>query len=81
MGTPHRGSNSAYWTTYLANILQIAQLGTATNPRLLADLRKNSPTLADISKQFVERGRDLSILTFFERELYNGILVSQAYTV
>lgn len=77
MGTPHRGSDLAYWTTYLANILRVAQFGTATNSRLLADLQKNSRTLADISKQFVERGRDLNILTFFEQELYHGILVSQ----
>lgn len=81
MGTPHRGGDLAYWANYLANILKIALLGTRTNPRLLADLQKNSPALADISKQFVERGQKLDILTFFEQERYLGTVVSQACDV
>lgn len=76
MGTPHRGSSVAYWTSYLANILRIAQLGTATNSQLLTDLQNNSRPLADISQRFVERGANLNILTFFELEPYHGILVS-----
>ena len=81
MGTPHRGGDLAYWATYLANILNIALLGTRSNPRLLVDLQKNSPALADISKQFVERGQELDILTPFEQERYLGTLVSQACDV
>lgn len=81
MGTPHRGGDLAYWATYLANILKFVQFGTATNSQFLDDLQKNSRTLADISKQFVERGQKIDILTFFEQERYLGTVVSQACDV
>jgi hypothetical protein len=69
MGTPHRGSNVAYWSKVLANIVRTTQLGNNTSSELLADLQKNSRILSDISTQFVERGSALQIRTFYETEM------------
>ncbi|KAL9593091.1 MAG: hypothetical protein Q9179_006109 [Wetmoreana sp. 5 TL-2023] len=66
LGTPHRGSDAAYWTGFIARALKAAQLGTGTNDQLLAALQKNSKTLSDISEQFVERADTLRIRTFYE---------------
>lgn len=66
LGVPHRGSKTADYTSILANALKVASVGTSTNTALLAGLKKNSPMLEDISKQFVERGKDLKIYTFYE---------------
>ncbi|KAH6880373.1 hypothetical protein B0T10DRAFT_392290, partial [Thelonectria olida] len=75
MGTPHRGTGVAFWGDFLARASFAADLGLMGNPRLLSDLRKNSPILADISQQFVHRGKDLHIRTFYEREKYKNTLV------
>jgi len=69
MGTPHRGSNIALWTNILACFLHTIQLGTGTNVDLLSLLRRESSTLSDISRQFVERGESLQIRTFYETEM------------
>jgi hypothetical protein len=70
MGTPHGGSDLAWWSTFLANILQVATVGTSTNPRLVTALKKESTTLSDISTQFIERGASLKIYTFYETERF-----------
>jgi hypothetical protein len=66
LGTPHRGADIASWAGFAARALQVVQMGTATNNRLLADLQRNSGTLWQISQQFVERGSALTIRTFYE---------------
>ena len=66
MGTPHTGTNAASWGNFAAQVLKAVQMGAATNPRLLADLEKNSKTLRQISRQFVERGSTLVMKTFYE---------------
>jgi hypothetical protein len=78
MGTPHRGADVAYWMDFLARALYSAQFGMGTNKKLLPGLKKNSKTLSDISRQFTDRGRDLQIRTFYEREKmdYTNVLVS-----
>jgi protein SERAC1 len=68
MGTPHRGSNVAYWSKFLANVLHTTQLGNNTSSQLLSDLQQNSRILSEISTQFVERGSALQIRTFYETE-------------
>ncbi|KAL8718464.1 MAG: hypothetical protein Q9181_008196, partial [Wetmoreana brouardii] len=68
LGTPHRGSNAAYWKGFTARALKAAQLGTRTMDQLLAAVQKNSRTLSDISEQFVERTVTLQIRTFYETE-------------
>jgi hypothetical protein len=70
MGTPHRGSDLAWWSSFLANILQVTTAGTSTNPRLVTALKNESTTLSDISTQFIERGAGLKIYTFYETERF-----------
>ena len=67
-GTPHRGSSLAEWGTHFANILNIASFGTKTNSQLSADLEERSRILRSISKSFVDRGKNLDILSFYETE-------------
>ena len=66
LGTPHRGTDAASWGNFAAQVLKAVQMGTATNPSLLADLERNSETLGQISRQFVERGSTLVMKTFYE---------------
>lgn len=49
-----------------ANILKASSLGTSTNSRLSEDLEAHSNVLWQISKSFVERGKDLRIYSFYE---------------
>ena len=66
MGTPHCGGKAASWGNFAAQVLKAVQLGTATNPSLLADLKRNSEALRQISRQFVERGSTITMKTFYE---------------
>ncbi|SLM37180.1 Tetratricopeptide-like helical domain [Lasallia pustulata] len=75
LGVPHKGSDSAWWATFAANALKGASIGTSTNTALVADLKKDSTTLSNISKQFVDRARDLIIYTFYETEVLFGVVV------
>ena len=81
LGVPHKGSDSAWWANFVANALKGASIGLATNNALVADLRKDSSALSTISKQFIERGRDLSIYTFYERLRLKGVLVRTQFDV
>jgi hypothetical protein len=67
-GVPHRGADVAYWGSFAANLLKITQLGFGTNTSFVEALRRNSATFADISEQFIERGANLPIRTFYETE-------------
>lgn len=75
LGVPHKGSDSAWWANFAANAMKGASIGFTTNNALVADLRKDSSALSTISKQFIDRGRDLSIYTFYERLRLKGVLV------
>jgi protein SERAC1 len=81
MGTPHRGSNVAYWSKILANVVHTAQLGNSTSSRLLSDLQKNSSILSEISSQFVERGSALQIRTFYETEKVDFLNCVVCYSI
>ena len=81
LGVPHKGSDSAWWANFAANALKGASIGLTTNNSLVADLRKDSSALSTISKQFIERGRDLSIYTFYERLRLKGVLVRNQFDV
>ena len=80
LGVPHQGSKSADFTHTLAYALKCASIGISTNTRLLASLKKNSPKLYDISEQFVERGKDLKIYTFYETLKMQGVQVCQSHS-
>ncbi|KAI0101579.1 hypothetical protein GGR51DRAFT_529441 [Nemania sp. FL0031] len=75
LGTPHRGSDLAWWATFAANMLKAVQLGRGTNTAYVSGLRRNSEEFAHISQQWVERSADLQIRTFYETERLSGVLV------
>ena len=75
LGVPHRGSDAAWWATFAANAVKVGTAGVSTNTTLVADLRKNSTTLKDISKQFVDRAMKLTIYSFYENKTIFGVLV------
>lgn len=75
LGVPHGGSDVAFWGNIAAHVLRAATLGTTTNSQILENLQKSSTGLTDISKQFVDRGKDLQILTFFETQKLKGSVV------
>ena len=66
MGTPHGGADAASWVDCAARALEVLQMGTATNRKLLSGLKRNSEALWQVSQQFVERSSTLQIRTFYE---------------
>lgn len=80
-GTPHRGSDAAYWASFVATLLKYGQLGFGTNSTYIAALQRNSQTFADISEQFIERAVELKIRTFYETEKMFNVLVSNSRNV
>ena len=79
---PHRGSDSAYWATFAANLLRSLQLGFCTNPNFLKALQRNSETFSNISKQFIERGETLEIRTFYEsKKIWNQLVCRYSLNV
>jgi hypothetical protein len=68
LATPHRGSSFAAPAEFTSMVLHAAQLGTGTNKKLVASLRKNAELLWDISSQFVGRASDIHIKTFYETD-------------
>jgi Putative serine esterase (DUF676) len=75
LGVPHRGADAAWWFNFAASSLKGATLGMSTHTALVKDLQKASPTLATISKQFVDRGKSLKIYTFYETRKLSGVVV------
>jgi hypothetical protein len=75
LGVPHRGADAAWWFSFAASSLKGATLGVSTHTALVKDLQKASPTLATISKQFIDRGKSLKIYTFYETRKLSGIVV------
>lgn len=80
LGVPHRGADAAWWFDFAANSLKGATLGVSTHTALVKDLQKASPTLATISKQFVERGKSLKIYTFYETRKLSGIVACHLHS-
>ena len=80
LGTPHRGSDAAYWAAYAARVLQVIQLGRGTNDAFVSALQRNSKEFSDISQQWIERATPLRIRTFYETERLHGELVSLTTT-
>ena len=75
LGTPHRGSDSAWWGAIVANIVKGLSIGTSTNSRLVSDLKKDSSSLGSISSQFVHRTKGIRIYTFYETKKTGSIVV------
>jgi len=67
-GTPHRGSSLAGWSTLLGNIASGVSFGIQTNKRLSKGLESQSQVLLDISKSFIDRARNLQLVSFYETD-------------
>ncbi|KAF5573000.1 ankyrin repeat [Fusarium pseudocircinatum] len=83
-GTPHSGSSSANFGKVLASILKVSTMGVNTNTAVVNDLRQNSRALYEITQSFVDRGKTLRILTFYETEkmgLSNTQIVAKSSAV
>ena len=65
-GTPHHGSDIAFWGKVLGKLANVP-LMNSIKINLLDDLQVKSRTLGEICSQFVERGKELQIFTYFER--------------
>ncbi|KAH7304874.1 hypothetical protein BKA65DRAFT_544110 [Rhexocercosporidium sp. MPI-PUGE-AT-0058] len=72
MGTPHRGSDLAFWAGILDSIGDIPALGSIRT-QLLQDLQPKSACLGSICSQFVERAKSLRIFTIYERLKIKGL--------
>ena len=81
LSVPHKGADIAWWGTFGANILNSASMGTSTNKKLIKDLKKYSPVLMDISRQFVPRSQGLTIYAFYERTKTGPILVGTCFGI
>ena len=79
LAVPHKGSGTAWWGNFVANVLKGVSIGFSTNPALVADLRKNSSALTDIQKQSIERIKHLKMYTFYETLRLQGVLVGTGY--
>jgi protein SERAC1 len=67
-GTPHRGSSLATWSTLLGSVVLAVSFGTMTNLGLSKDLQSHSIALQEISKSFVDRAKNLQIVSFYETD-------------
>lgn len=66
MGTPHRGSDLVNWTSLLRNIVTLVSGTQLLRTDLVRELSTQSRTLMEISKQFLPRSTELSIMSFIE---------------
>ncbi|OAL46969.1 hypothetical protein IQ07DRAFT_516802, partial [Pyrenochaeta sp. DS3sAY3a] len=66
LGTPHRGSDVAFWSKTVEKIVNF-ELLDANRTDLLKTLEPKSIELGDICSMFVERAVPLQIFTIYER--------------
>ncbi len=72
MATPHAGTEVAKIISCIAGVPLRGLLGKVLRPDLINDLRVKSEKLDDIGKQFVQRVRDLHVVTFWETQRWSG---------
>ena len=70
MGTPHRGSDLAFWGNILAGISKAAFLHPTPNIKVL---KNNSATLMDVSEDFRSIVGNYSIVSFYEDTKIKGV--------
>ena len=79
LAVPHKGSCTAWWGDFAANVLKSASIGLSTNAALVADLRKDSSALTDIQKQSIERIQNFKMYTFYETLTLQSVLVGTRF--
>ncbi|ETS79015.1 hypothetical protein PFICI_08868 [Pestalotiopsis fici W106-1] len=72
-GTPHRGSDLAFWDHIGTRLVRVGTLGYLTNDTLSKDLKINAYMLKNISDSFVYRGAGLKIRSFYETLRMKGL--------
>ncbi|KAF5566225.1 ankyrin repeat [Fusarium phyllophilum] len=73
LGTPHRGSDVAFWGSLLAKLADVVTLGSIRT-QVLEDLKRKSDMLGAICSQFVERSESLHrIFSVYERQRTKGV--------
>ncbi|KAK8130582.1 hypothetical protein PG999_002962 [Apiospora kogelbergensis] len=73
LGTPHRGSDGAFWAKLFGNLANTLTLG-AIRTQLLEDLKRKSDILGAVCSQFVERSQSLHrIFSIYERVRIKGL--------
>ncbi|KAI0454754.1 hypothetical protein F5B21DRAFT_514460 [Xylaria acuta] len=68
MGTPHQGSNIVNWTSFLRNAIQFMSGTNLVRTDLIGELSTHSTTLLEISKSFLPRSANLTIMSFIETQ-------------
>lgn len=75
-GVPHRGADLAYWAGLPASLLDHGLLGFGGNRAFLKVLERNSGEWRTISRDFVQRAAQVSVIrTFYETERLGNLLV------
>ncbi|EHK21338.1 uncharacterized protein TRIVIDRAFT_70307 [Trichoderma virens Gv29-8] len=69
MGTPHRGADIVNWTSFLTNAIKAVSGNQIVRTDLLKELNTHSLTLLEISKSFLPRSSNLSIMSFIETQI------------
>jgi hypothetical protein len=72
MGTPHRGSDVAFWSNIFGSMADLLTLGSIRT-QLLQDLKPKSDCLGSTCSQFVERAQSLRIFSMYERLRIKGL--------
>jgi hypothetical protein len=73
LGTPHRGSNAAFWGKLFGSLADVLTLGSIRT-QLLGDLKRKSDVLGATCLQFVERSQSLRrIFSIYERVRIKGL--------
>jgi protein SERAC1 len=72
-GTPHQGSDLAFWDHIGTSIVWAVALGYSTNTTLAKDLKIDSVMLKSISESFAYRGAKMRIRSFYETESMRGL--------
>lgn len=57
----------------MGNILCTASFASSTNTKFAKELKSRSEVLDSISKSFVERGKELKILSFYETDKMDNL--------
>jgi hypothetical protein len=80
LGTPHRGSDLAYWSEILIKLAHVAVFGRCRQD-LLNNIELKSTEMGAICSQFVELGIGLQIFSLCERLATPAInaFVSEGY--
>ena len=65
LGTPHKGSDLAFWGTVFTKLADFAVFGRMKT-ELIECLKPKSKELGEICSQFVERGIPLQIFSIYD---------------